>query len=89
MHGEPVPLVFRPFTAAILLGLLGAVVFPFAVSGLWQATELTTRGISLVATVLSLAAIGYSLVFCWRAMTFEEENERIQTLLEEIDSTDE
>jgi hypothetical protein len=53
MHGEPVPLFFRPFTAALLLGLLGAVVFPFAMSSLWQATELTTLGISLVATVAS------------------------------------
>jgi hypothetical protein len=83
MHADPDALLIRPVTGGFLLGLLGAVVFPFAVSGLWQATGLTALGLSGIATLLSLVAMGTSLVICWRAMTFEAEHERIQTLLEQ------
>jgi biotin transporter BioY len=79
-------LFLRPVTGGFLLGLLGTVVFPFAVSALWQATNLATFGLSGIATFLSLAAMGTSLVYCWRAMTFEEEHEQIRLLLDRIDS---
>jgi hypothetical protein len=82
-------LFLRPVTGGFLLGLLGAVVFPFAVSALWQATGLTALSLSSVATLLSLVAMGTSLVICWRAMRYKEEHERIQMLLDQIDRADE
>lgn len=85
MNADSELLFFRPVTAGVLLGVLGAVVFPFAVSALWQATGVTTLGLSGIVTVLSIAAMGVSLVICWRAMTFEEEHEQIRTLLDQTD----
>jgi predicted phage tail protein len=89
MDTAPEALFLRPVTGGFLLGLLGAVVFPFAVSALWRATGLTALGLSGVATFLSLAAMGTSLVICWQAMSYREEHERIQMLLDQIDRADE
>lgn len=86
MTTNPTVFFFRPFTAGALLGVLGAIVFPVAVSALWQSPGVIAFGISGVATLLSLAAMGISLVYCWRAMTFEEEHEQIRMLLNQIDS---
>jgi F0F1-type ATP synthase membrane subunit a len=52
------------------------------VGSLWQASGLAFV-FTLIVTILSLAAIVTSLVFCWRTMTYSEERERFQTLLEQ------
>jgi uncharacterized membrane protein YcjF (UPF0283 family) len=72
----------RPITGGVLFGILSAAVFGLTVSSLWETAGLAFV-FNLVVTVLSLAAIVFSLVVCWRTMTYSDERERFQTLLEQ------
>jgi NhaP-type Na+/H+ and K+/H+ antiporter len=82
MNTDSEALFLRPVTAGVLLGLSGAAVLPLVLSNLSQAAGLALV-FNLVLIVFSLAAIVISLVFCWRTMTYREERERFQTLLDQ------
>jgi uncharacterized protein (DUF2062 family) len=88
MTTRPSSVFLRPVVAGFVLGLLGAIILPLALSGLWQASGLVLVG-SFVGTVLSGAAIVVGLAVCWRALTYKDRHERIKTQLEQIDLDEE
>lgn len=89
MASGPATLLLRRVARGVLLTIVGTIVCLATVWNVWQASGPISLGLSLVVTVLSLAAIGYSLVYCWYAMSDADEHEYLQSVLDQIDSTDE
>lgn len=89
MTSGPVTLLLRRVARGILLTIVGTIVCLATIENIWQASGPISFSLSLVVTVVSLAAIGYGLVYCWYAMSYADEYEHLQSLLNRIDPTDE